>query len=61
MLANLARRWRLLATVLAAGLGVMAGWPEFALGVRVALLVLMMLLLAVAYFKKNLLIWTQLI
>jgi hypothetical protein len=57
VIASIARRlWRLLAAIalsLAAGIAVIAGWAEFSLLLRVALLALMMLLLAVPYFKKN--------
>jgi hypothetical protein len=60
MLANIARQfWRLLVALVPAGLAVIAGWAEFSLLLRAALCTLMMLLLAVPYFKKNLHMRTQ--
>jgi hypothetical protein len=60
MLTSIARQfWRLLVALVPAGLAVIAGWGELSLLLRLALCALMMLLLAVAYFKKNLLLSDQ--
>ena len=60
MLTNIARQfWRLLVALVPAGLAVIAGWGELSLLLRSALCAMMMLLLAVAYFKKNLLLSDQ--